>query len=231
MMERVFDFTSTKSEFSCTIFPAINLNPGSNFSIALHSIATYNSIPNIDEKGCNTLHFINREPVIIDSGTYELGAINDFLQEKLGKGKISLTANNNTFKCNIKCAYQIDFTKEASIARLIGFKERILEANVIHTSDYVVDIFPVNSINIEINIASGSIINGRQSHVIHTFYPTVPAGFKLVSIPTNLIYFPVTTDNIDNITIRIVDQQAQLISFRGEEITIRLHLKEEFNGC
>jgi hypothetical protein len=72
MTDRVFDFTNTESELSCTIFPAIIVKTGRTFSVALHSIATYNSIPNIGENNCKTLHFTDREAVKLETGTYEL---------------------------------------------------------------------------------------------------------------------------------------------------------------
>jgi len=43
--------------------------------------------------------------------------------------------------------------------------------------------------------------------------------------PHNLIYLPVNTREISTLSIRITDQNGELINLRGENYTIRLHLR------
>ena len=62
-------------------------------------------------------------------------------------------------------------------------------------------------------------------HAIHTLFPAVPPGYKIIEIPTQVIYLPITVHTIDNIQLRIVDQDGNFVNFRGEIITIRLHIK------
>lgn len=83
----------------------------------------------------------------------------------------------------------------------------------------------VNAIKILCNIVTGTYDNGQLSHIIHEFFPTVPAGFKIVESPQSVIYLPINTKLINNITFKIVDQDGDLLNFRGETITIRTHLK------
>jgi hypothetical protein len=108
----------------------------------------------------------------------------------------------------------------------LGLAAKELQPNQEITSMDVVDIFKVNSVLVECNIATGSYINGRAAHAIFQFFPSVAAGFKLVEEPSPVIYLPVTTHTITNITLRVVDQQGRLVNFRGERITIRLHLRK-----
>ena len=56
------------------------------------------------------------------------------------------------------------------------------------------------------------------------FFPAVSPGFKIIEIPTQVIYLPLTTKTINNIQIRIVDQDGTLVNFRGEVINMRLHI-------
>ena len=65
-----------------------------------------------------------------------------------------------------------------------------------------------------------------EKHMIHEFFPAVPPGYKIIEIPSQVIYLPVTVKSIDHLQLRIVDQKVDLIYFRGETITIRLHIKE-----
>ena len=94
-------------------------------------------------------------------------------------------------------------------------------------SDHVTDILKVNAICIDCSIVTGSFHNGKPVHIIHQFFPTVSPGYKIVESPLPILYFPVSVKTINNITVKVVDQDYNLINFRGETITVRLHLKTE----
>ena len=83
----------------------------------------------------------------------------------------------------------------------------------------------VNSLRIENNDTTVAYINDRMVHTIHEFFPIVPLGYKIVEIPSHVIYLPVAIENIDQIQLRIVDQNGNLVNFRDETITLRLHIK------
>ena len=68
-------------------------------------------------------------------------------------------------------------------------------------------------------------MNGEKVHTIHEFFPAVPPGFKIIEIPSQVIYLPIAVKSINNIQIRILDQDSNLVNFRREIITIRLHIK------
>lgn len=46
-------------------------------------------------------------------------------------------------------------------------------------------------------------------------------------MPKNVIYFPVAVKQIGCVTVTVVDQEGEFVNFRGEAITLRLHLKPE----
>jgi len=160
----------------------------------------------------------------LPTGSYEIADIAKLL-EKYG---ITLIPNRNELKCTIKTgelSVYLD-SKFGSIGSLLGFTNFTLvphHAEVV--SDSIVDIFKVNAIGIECSIISGSWKNGQPSHVIHQFFPNVPPGFKIIEAPQNVVYLDLLTNTLDNITLRIVDQEGKLVDFRGETITVRLHLK------
>jgi hypothetical protein len=114
-----------------------------------------------------------------------------------------------------------------SIGELLGFstETKVLEPNKTYSGDKTVTILKVDSIDVTCNIIQGSYRNGENHHILHTFYPTVAPGYKIVERPQNLVYLPLNTSFISDIVLNILDQDGNHIDFRGEGITIRLHIK------
>ena len=166
--------------------------------------------------------------ITIPAGSYEIENIENYLQKILSTREISISLqpNNNTLCSEIKCP--INFGPEDSIGHLLGFTLRILAANVTHRSDLLVTIPKVNSLRVECNIttdAYGMYINGQRVHTIHEFSHAVPPGYKIVKVPSHIIYLPITVQAIDYIQSKLVDQDGQCVNLRGEVVTIRLHIK------
>lgn len=164
----------------------------------------------------------------IPTGSYELDHLAKYLQERVEKkgGKLTLNANNNTLQCELFCNRPVDFSKPNTVGPLLGFRnDKVLEPNETHESHLPANILKVNVIRIECNITTGSYLNNQPSHTIHEFSPKVPPGYKIIEVPHNVIYYPITVKNIQRLDLSIIDQNNQLINFRGETITIRLHIK------
>lgn len=222
----MFCLSGKGSVISCDVFPAFDTSDGT-FEIGLVDLSTYNSIPNI-EKGVNDKFYYDGNAVVtIDEGSYEIGDIEKFITDHIQTGiSFSLKANNSTLKAYIRCSKEINFEKSGSIASILGFDNVKLAANKTHTSNKPVDIIKVNTIKVDCNIVRGSFDNGREGHVIHEFYPSVPPGYKLVEIPRTVIYLPVNVKRINNISVSLKDQDGNLISLRDERVTLRLHLRK-----
>lgn len=137
-----------------------------------------------------------------------------------------LKVNNKTLKCELFCSQAIDFSEPNSIGSLLGFSNRVLVSNILHESDIPVNIFRVNALRVECSITTGAYMNDQPTHTIHEFCPTVPPGYKIIEVPNNVIYLPVVVRTIRSLTIRIVDQNNQLVNLNGETITIRIHIKK-----
>ena len=220
-----FTFTGKDSVLESLFFPPLELSKNKNFVIGLVDFHTYHSIPNI-YNGCNKLYIDGKEFKIPD-GSYEINRLEEYLQQILADHEIilSLKANKATLKSEIICSHEIDFNKKDSINQLLGFKNRKLEANKRHDSDQPIKISKVNSLRIECNIIDCSYANGEKVYIIHEFFPSVAPGYKIIEIPREIIYLPIRSNIIENIRIRIIDEDNDLVDFRGETITVRLHLK------
>ena len=119
---------------------------------------------------------------------------------------INISANSNTLKSILilEKDYRVDFNHPNSIAKVLN----------------------ILSILVNIDIISGSYINGTTKNTIHSFFPTVSPGYKIIESPVNLVYLPITLDTIDSLEVSITDQDGHLLNFRNEKLTIRFHIRE-----
>lgn len=173
------------------------------------------------------LHYFTTTMHEIPSGSYEASDIITFLEENIAGMRVSL--DRNTGKCSIRSdSLFIDFTKDNTIRNILGFNSKIIEpSDYAYVGDYPVNITDINAIRIDCNIVTGSYMNGKSSHNIHEFYPIVEPGYKIVEVPNNLIYLPVVGHVIQTLRVDITDQEGNLIDFRGETVTCRLHIKKD----
>ena len=147
--------------------------------------------------------------------------------ELTNKPFISITANVNTLRTELEILdnYKVDFRVTNSFNKILGFKSKVYHAGV-NTSESIVDILPVNSIFIALDLINGSYVNGTKKSVIYSFFPNVEPGFKIVETPPNLVYLPVNKNEISSIEVTMTDQDGKLLNLRGEKLTIRLHIRE-----
>lgn len=231
-MSITLTLTGDTSILVANYFPPIELNQ--HYVCGLISLDTYNSIPNVDIEN-NRFH-IGEHIIEIPIGSYEINDISELLaneyenKEKLNKsekvGNLIINPNYNTLQTEIISDKDIIyFNKERTIGTLLGFSSKILQPNIKHISDKAIDITKINNICVQCNIINGSYINNESAHTLHQFSLVVSPGYKITETPQNVIYLPVNTTQINSITLKVVDQNGQIINFRGERITIRLHLK------
>ena len=211
------------------------------YEIALVNLETYYSFPNIDET--NTVFVYSHDQGVtwtkikIPTGSYEIDDLNNtiyFEMEKQGHhdevnndSYITISANSNTLKSVliIEQGYQVDFNHPNNLSKVLGFTGTKYEEGF-HESENVVDILRINSILVNIDIISGSYVNGTTKSTIYSFFPKVSPGYKIIESPVNLVYLPITLDTIDSLNVTITDQDDHLLNLRDEKITIRFHIRE-----
>lgn len=224
-MSHTFTLRSSSNVLTATYYPPIELDNKYEYALGLIGLHTYNTIPNI-YNGQNKFYYDNKV-LTIPTGAYEVTDIEKCLQESLGGNSvISLKLNNSTLKCEIISKFSIDFTKSDSIGRMLGYSSKVLQPNVKHESDIPIQIIKVVTIRVECNITTAAFYDGRLSHTLYEFAPSVEPGYSINIEPKNIIYLPINTSRIDNITLRLLDQDGDLVDFRGEKIVIRLELKK-----
>ena len=90
----------------------------------------------------------------------------------------------------------------------------------------MVNILTINSILVNIDIISGSYVNGSTQPTTYSFFPDVSPGYNIIQNPHNLLYLPITSDTIHSIPIWLTDQNENELILRGENMSMRFHLRE-----
>ena len=107
---------------------------------------------------------------------------------------INISANSNTLKSILilEKDYQVDFNHQNSLAKVLGFTSAKYMGGF-HESENVVNILSINSILVNIDIISGSYVNGATKNTIYSFFPKVSPGYKIIESPIKL--FSLSTNN------------------------------------
>ena len=121
--------------------------------------------------------------------------------------------------------YEVDFRQYNSINSLLGFHSKLYTSGF-HESEDMVNILTINSILVNIDIISGSYVNGSTQPTIYSFFPNVSTGYKVIENPHNLLYLLITSDMIHSITVWLTDQNGNELNLRGENLSMRINLRE-----
>ena len=120
---------------------------------------------------------------------------------------------------------EVDFRRYDSINSLLGFDSKLYTSRF-YESENMVNILTINSILVNIDIISGSYVNGSTHTTIYSFFPNVSPGYKIIWNPHNLLYLPITAHMIHSITIWLTDQNGNELNLPGENLLMLFHLRE-----
>ena len=179
--------SDNKSSFNTRLNPTLQLDREKEYEIALVNLETYYSFPNIDETNLYSPDNGNLWVKIkIPEGSYEIDDINNTIQHEMEKRGhhdpinedyyINISANSNTLKSVLILEdYQVDFNHQNSLAKVLGFTCAKYTKGF-HESENVVNILSINSILVNIDIISGSYVNGTTKNTTYSFFPKVSPG-------------------------------------------------------
>jgi hypothetical protein len=224
--------SNSTTDFTTTFSPPIVLSENSNYELGLLNFDTYNSMPNVDE-GCNSLKFSTDngqswQNIDIPQGAYEIEAITDYLHNENTTKDFQFVPNFNTGKIHLESANPntiFNFADKDSIGKILGFSKQLTGSKT-YISERMVNISHVNQFLVQCDIIKGSFLNGKTLPVLYSFNPAVPPGYQINEKPLVPVYMPITTNRIDTIRIWITDQENNILNLRGEQMTLRLHIRK-----
>ena len=231
--------SGNSSKLKTSFIPPLDFPPANRYEMALTSLETYYSFPNINTSNNHVkISFDEGKTwldVYIPVGCYEIKAINTELQrfimqktrDKKAETRIILSPNPNTLRCMLevldaKC--QVNFDEAYSLCTVLGFDRKVYKAGR-HESEHIVNILSVNSILVHCDVIESSRLNGIEASIIYTFFPDASPGDKIISIPRHLIYIPLTLNIISRMTCWVTDQNGKELDLQGEELTLTFHIK------
>ena len=228
------------SRLKTSFIPPLEFPSSTPYEIALTSLETYYSFPNIDatnnhveisfDEGKSWLDI--RVPV----GCYEIDAINNelqrFIMQKTGDKKagtrLALSPNRNTVHCELNimdAKWRVNFdVGDDSLCSVLGYERKVYAVGE-HKSVHIVDILSVNTILVHCDIIESSRLNGIAAPLIYAFFPDAAPGDKIISVPRHLIYIPLTLNVISRMTCWVTDQNGKDLNLQGEELTLTFHVK------
>ena len=189
-MVQTYIMSGMKSDFTTKYSPPISLDESKQYEAALPSIDSFNSIPNITNLN-NVLKYLKDNGVTwvtiqLNTGSYDLSAISNEIQRLMVINRdydpnadnpyyVAITANLSELKSIVHISndsYRIDFNVPNYIGSVLGItNEKIGMGN--NESPNIVNIIQVNSILVNVDIISGSYVNGSASPTIYSFYPNI----------------------------------------------------------
>ena len=233
--------SGNETKLSTRFNPPLQLDPKKKYEIALINLETYHSIPNVDA----TNNYFRYSPdnqvtwfdIHLPVGSYDIVDLHQTLVQKMKanghyddaneQAKITISANTSTLKSLLVIAenFAVDFRENTSLNSVLGFNNQVYESGS-HDSEQVVNIMQINSVFVKTDVIGGSYVNGQTRNVIYNFYPDVSPGYKILQNPNNLVYLPVILDTISSVVVELTDQNFKQLNLRGENLTIRFHLRE-----
>jgi len=227
--------SENSTKIKTTYNPTLDLDKIRKYEMALVNLETYQSFPNIDSSN-NVFRYSPDGSQWVDiripEGSHDLIDIAETIKIAMKRNghnddAIKITANTNTFKSvmEIQGDFIIDFRVQRSFASVLGFRNPVYKEGL-HESESVVNILSINSILVNVDVIGGSYVNGKTRNTIYSFFPNVLPRYKIVKNPRNLVYLPVILEKISKMETVVTDQNGKQLNLRGENLTIKYHLRE-----
>ena len=213
------------------------------FKIAITFLSGYNGIFNVTDKNIKFYFaksitdddFIH---IILPKGAYEIESLNKEVKRIIiDEGHYNQVNYPFTIKPNFSTLGSIieistrgpiiSFQPDDSIGNLLGFNKRTIYEEY-NLSPNPVDILSFDNIFIECDIAHGMIFKGKRSGIIFNFAMNVDPGYRYIEKFHGGVqwYMMESKDNISSISFKLKNENDNLVSFNGQNLTFRLSIKE-----
>jgi hypothetical protein len=234
--EDTIQIVSTSSDIRQKLQTPLKLDPSKTYKVGVKYFATYNNIGNISSDN-NELRYQSNSTWTILSlapGGYEIQDLNDAIQQKVAGELIQLLPHKPTGRVvmKLKPGIKVDFKHNKSFNYMLGFESKVYtNANNLAENRARINI-DRSLINIKSDLINSGMITSENNMIetqnilfsIPTF--TVPSNYRIIETPARPEYLRITNSTINEISLRIVDENDVLYDFKGEKIVIKLHIKQ-----
>lgn len=225
------------------ISPPITIPQHSRATIALHSCNIPFTTPNVSQTlyNNNTLVFSNDSGITTNTisfsdGLYSVTSLNQalgdyFVNNVFASNLFVLTGDNATGDLLITYNSQtlIIYFNQSTIRTLLGFNSTVNGPfGTLGTTIRSPNNPAFNTLQqylVQCSVCDGAYLNGKANNILAPVAITARAGFVIYNLPQNLIFTKVPHRSISRISMAILDQNGNDVSFQGEDFQIVLLLR------
>lgn len=221
--------------------------------LALVDLQTVNTVLNV-RNGCNGLVYKDNKNTYflsVPEGTYNVDGIHHHIYNILSKQfpedfknqihYFELKADTSTHRCKISTSFDLTFgttdelenPKEGrchTLGTLLGFKSNTIKRtnrNEYAIADGTFSLLDDFKVFVTCNVITSGYVNDRISHNIYQFHIDVQPGIIVEEKAAHPVFYRVTQQKIDDITLRLENEQRRLIALKeGTKVCFNLILRE-----
>lgn len=235
---------TTTGTYTQVLENPISLNNDASHKVYLQSFSAWSNIPNIKKDVNDNFTYINTagtsKSITIPPGGYQLLDIYTYIQNAMlsNSDQDSSTSPTSYYinfttvlptqqvQITIRSNFQVDLRPANSVAKLIGFNNILLTGNTSFYSTNLVNILTAQSININCDIASGFLFNGKSSNILYSFNNSIPRGTMINLQPNPIVPCTCNKKLINSVTVSFNDENGTRINFNNEQFIIRLIIEQ-----
>ncbi len=158
-----------------------------------------------------------KHTVFISHGNYKVEEIIEFLNnhELCKNSRTKLSIDRNKYKVKLFSKWDIDFTLPNTVAKLLGFENKVLRAYTDHISNFIPKAFETRTVNIHYHLVNSNIVNEyTHSDIIYSFsMENEKASGTTSKDPNPIIFYPFIDTEITHLRIDIRNQDGKHIEF------------------
>ena len=172
----------------------------------------------------------------LNPGIYEVIDLNNTLKHILPDNvKVDITIDDIRLKSNLKINQTLIFTERSFFYTILGFTQsrsyplddidshyQIIAGS--YKSDKPINITGIDKIHLKCDCIQGSIVNGIQEPILHSFALSSPPGHKIYKEPRVKLFKKINKSVLSHITFYFEDDDYKPVDFHGETISFTCQL-------